>query len=148
LAPSARREKRRRRPGAARFAAAPDRAGQGKRKKKGKGKGEADRWGPHVSERKTKRKRKEAVWAGAGRRLMGRWAVGLKGGKVSFFFFFFKLFLNQTFLFKFKPNSFKLFLKNFINFLEVTQATKSYAKSNNDAQPLVVSILIKFSLIF
>jgi hypothetical protein len=106
--------------------------------------------GPSRQREHRKEKEREMAWAGAGR---GWWAgrpAGSKGKEVSFvfFLFFFKLFLNQTFLFKFKPNSFKLFLKNFINFLEVTQATKSYAKSNNDAQPLVVSILIKFSLIF
>jgi hypothetical protein len=32
--------------------------------------------------------------------------------------------------------------------LKVTQATKNHATPNNDAQPLVVSILIKLSLIF
>jgi hypothetical protein len=69
-------------------------------------------------------------------------------GKLFFFLFFFILFLKQTFLFKFKPNSFKLFLKNFINFLEATQATKNHAKPTDDAQSLVVSILIKLCLIF
>jgi hypothetical protein len=43
--------------------------------------------------------------------------------------------------------SFKFFTK-FYNLLKVTQATKNHAKPNNDAQPLVVSILIKLSLIF
>jgi hypothetical protein len=70
--------------------------------------------------------------------LMGRWAR--KEGRQVFFLF---------------PNSFQIqtkilqtFLQNFINFLEVTQATKNHAKPNNDAQPLVVSTLIKLSLIF
>jgi hypothetical protein len=56
--------------------------------------------------------------------------AGPKGeqGMVFFFFFlFFKLLFKTTFLFKFKSNSFKLFLKNFINFLETTQATKNHA---------------------
>jgi hypothetical protein len=43
--------------------------------------------------------------------------------------------------------SFKFFTE-FYNLLKVTQATKNHAKPNNDAQPLVVSILIKLSLIF
>jgi hypothetical protein len=38
--------------------------------------------------------------------------------------------------------------QNFVNFLKATQETKNHAKPNNDAQPVVVSILIKLSLIF
>jgi hypothetical protein len=78
---------------------------------------------------------------------MGRWAEKVKGKFFLFLFFFSNSFLKQSFPFKFKPNSFKLFHKNFINFLEATQATKNHAKPNDDAQPLVICILIKFSLI-
>jgi hypothetical protein len=71
------------------------------------------------------KKKKEAVrWAAAGWFGGPAGLAGPKGGKISFFLFFFKLLLKQLFVFKFKPNSFKLFLKNFINFLEATQATK------------------------
>jgi hypothetical protein len=38
--------------------------------------------------------------------------------------------------------------QNFIIFLKVTQAIKNHAKPNNNAQPLVVSILINLSSIF
>jgi hypothetical protein len=99
-------------------------------RRKERGRREADRWGPGVSDRKNKKKRERERWAGAGR-LDG--PTGRLGRKVSrewfsfFFFFFFKLLFQTTFLFKFKSNSFKLFLKNFINFLETTQATKNHA---------------------
>jgi hypothetical protein len=101
------------RPGAARIAVAPGRLSGGVRKKKGKGRGEADRQGPDVSVRGEKEKKEEEGRAAAG----GYWwtgrPAGPKGREVSFLFFlfFFKLFLNQTFLFKFKPKSFKLFHK-------------------------------------
>jgi hypothetical protein len=123
---------------------------RGRRRRKERGRREADMWGPIVSERKTKEKRKEAVWAGAGRRLMGRWAAGLKGGKVSFFFFFsfFRTLFKTNFSFQIQTKILLNFSQNFIIFLEATQATKNHANPNNDAQPLVVSILIKFSLIF
>jgi hypothetical protein len=83
--------------------------------------------------------------------LVGRQAwLGRKVRRVcfSFFSFLFQTPFKTTFLFKFKSNSFKLFLKNFINFLETTQATKNRAKPTDDAQSLVVSILIKLCLIF
>jgi hypothetical protein len=90
------------------------------------------------------------AWAGAGRSWWAGRPAGPKGKEVPLFFsfFFFKPFPIQTFSFQIQTKFFQTFHKNFINFLEVTQATKSYAKSNNDAQPLVVSILIKLSLIF
>jgi hypothetical protein len=100
---------------------------------------------------RNKKKRKWSRWRGL---LQGRdwWAAGppgRKGEEVSFLFFifFFKLFSSQTFKLKFKPNFFKLFTK-FYNLLKVTQATKNHAEPRNDAQPLVISILIKLSLIF
>jgi hypothetical protein len=150
LASSARREKRGRQPGAARFAAAPGRRGGGVRKKKGRG-GERLAGGAHMSARRNKKKKKEAARAGAGRRLMGRWAAGLKGGKVSFFFsfsFFFQTPFKTIFSFQIQTKFFQTFDKKFINFLEDTQATKNHAKPTDDAQSLVVSILIKLCLIF
>jgi hypothetical protein len=59
--------------GAARIAAAPGRLGSGVKKKKRKGRGEADRWGPLVSERKTKEKEKGRCGLARGE---GRWATG------------------------------------------------------------------------
>jgi hypothetical protein len=98
-------------------------------KKKGRGEGEADRQGPGVGV--CKEKEKEAVrWAAAGWFGGPAGRAGPKGKKGLFSFFSFLLFqtpFETTFLFKFKPNSFKLFLRNFINFLETTQATKNHA---------------------
>jgi hypothetical protein len=80
-------------------------------------------------------------------RKLGRWA-GWARMKVRSFFFF--LFLFQT-LFKlnlFNSNSiktFQTFSQNFINLLNLTQATKNHAYPNNDAQTLVVSKLIKLN---
>jgi hypothetical protein len=78
--------------------------------------------------------------------LVGRQAwLGRKVRRVCFLFFsfLFQTPFKTTFLFKCKPNSFKLFLKIFLNFLETTQATKNHAKPTDDAQSLVASILIK-----
>jgi hypothetical protein len=80
-------------------------------------------------------------------------AVGPLGRKVKRVSFLFFLFLFQTlfksnFSFQIQTKILQTFLQNFINFLEATQATKNHAKPNDDAQPLVVSILIKLSLIF
>jgi hypothetical protein len=123
-------------------------AGSDVGKKKGRGEGEADRRGPGVGV--CEEKEKEAVgWAAAGWFGGPAGLAGPKGERVIFLFFlFFQTLFKTNFSFQIQPNPFKLFLKNSINFLEVTQATKSYAKSNNDAQSLVVSILIKLSLIF
>jgi hypothetical protein len=64
-----------------------------------------------VSASAGKRKGEAVRWAAAGGFGGPAGLARPKGGKVifSFFLFFFKLFLKQTFLFKFKPNSFKLF---------------------------------------
>jgi hypothetical protein len=87
------------RPGAARIAAAPGRLGSEVKKKKGKGRGEADRWGPLVSEKKTKEKeRSGAGWRGE----KADGPLGQKGREVSFLFF---SFLFQTLS---KPNFFLL----------------------------------------
>jgi hypothetical protein len=106
--------------------------------------------GPNRQRKKNKRTRKEAVWAGAGRRLMGRWAAGLKGGKVSFFFFsfLFQSLFKTNFSFQIQTKILLNFSLNFIIFLEATQATKNHANPNNDEQSLVVSILIKLSSTF
>jgi hypothetical protein len=111
-------------------AAAPARL-DGERKKKGKGGGEADRRAPDVSAagEKEKEKRREV---GQRRRLDGPLGPsGLERSRCCFFFLFF-LFLFQTsfsnhFSFQIQIKLFKLFLKNFINFLETTQATKIHA---------------------
>jgi hypothetical protein len=78
---------------------------------------------------KEKEKKKEpvawaAVWGGG-----GWWAAGppgRKGEEVSFLcFFLFKLFSNQTFKLKFKPNFFKLFTKFYNLFKSHTSNQKS-----------------------
>jgi hypothetical protein len=77
--------------------------------------------GVAVSASAKKRKRERERRAGVG------WLAGPAGlaapkgeqGMV-FLFFFFKLLFQTTFFFKFKSNSIKLFLKNFINFVETT----------------------------
>jgi hypothetical protein len=109
-------------------AAAPGRSGS-ERKKKGKEGGEADRRGPGVSVAGKKEKEEKKRWAGAGRLDGPLGRLGWKGSRRSsfFFFFFFKLHFQTIFHLKFKSNLFKLFLKNFINFLETTQATKNHA---------------------
>jgi hypothetical protein len=71
-----------------------------------------------------------------------------RGRKVSFLFFLFQTHVKPNFLNSNSNKTFSNFSQNFIIFLKVTQATKNHAKPNNDAQPLVVSILIKLSLIF
>jgi hypothetical protein len=60
---------------------------------------------------------------------MGRWAVWAKrgAGKVFLFFFSFSNFLFKPFFFSNSNQTFQTFLKNFINFLETTQATKNHA---------------------
>jgi hypothetical protein len=64
------------RPGAARFVAAPGRLSSGVRKKKGKERGETDRWGPLVSERKSKEKERRRCGLARGE---GRWVAGPLG---------------------------------------------------------------------
>jgi hypothetical protein len=107
-------------------AAAPGQLGS-ERKKKGKGKGEANRRGPGVSVA-GKKKKKERRRGGPARVLadgpLG--PSGLKGEPVmfSFFLFLFQTSFSNHFSFQIQI---KLFLKNFINFLETTQATKNHA---------------------
>jgi hypothetical protein len=72
---------------------------------------------------------------------VGWWPAGAKGGEILFF----KLFSNQIFSIQIKTKTLQTFSQNFINFLNFTQATKIHAKTNNDAQTLVVSRLIKLN---
>jgi hypothetical protein len=119
--------------------AGPGEAKEGK--KKGRRRGEIDRWDRLVS----KRKRKEKGAGGVG--CCGGKIGGLQKGEEVSFLFFSNSF--QTKLLNSNSNqTFSNSSQKFIIFLEVTQATKNHAKPNNDAQPLVVSILIKLSLIF
>jgi hypothetical protein len=110
-------------------AAAPGRLGSEGKKKKGKGKGRLTGGAQVSAHAGKKRKRRGGEVGRRGCWLTGRWAVWAErgAGKVFFFFFFFKLHFQTIFLFKFKSNFFKLFLKNFMNFLETTQATKNHA---------------------
>jgi hypothetical protein len=73
---------------------------------------------------------------------------GWKGekGKFLFFLFFFKLFSKQLLNSNSNQISFKSFTK-FYNLFKSHTSNQNHAKPNNDAQPLVVSILIKLSLI-
>jgi hypothetical protein len=59
--------------------------------------------------------------------LVGRQAWLRRKVRGKLFSFLFQTPFKTTFLFKFKSNSFKLFLKHFINFLGTTQATKNHA---------------------
>jgi hypothetical protein len=82
--------------------------------------------------------------------MMGHRPAGPKGkeGKL-FFLFLFQTLFKSNFSFQIQTKILLNFSQNFINFLEATQATKkNHANPNDDAQPLVVSILIKLSLIF
>jgi hypothetical protein len=86
--------------------------------------------GPGRQREQRKRKReRERAWAGAGKgwRVVG--LFGPKGEKVRFLFFFsfFKLLLKQLFFSNSNQTLSNFFSKNFINFLETTQATKNHA---------------------
>jgi hypothetical protein len=101
------------------------------RKRKGRWEeGEAPTGGAAMSVAQRKKKKKE--WL-AGRCGEARWAgrPGWAERKTALVFIFF-LFLFQTSFsnqnsFQIQIKLFKLFLKNFINFLETTQATKNHA---------------------
>jgi hypothetical protein len=95
-----------------------------------------------AGEKKTKRGRRGAGRCGKGDRAAG--PAGPKG-KLSAFFSFFQTFF-KTILFQTNSNQNPSnFSQKFINLLDFTQATKNYAKPNNDAQTLVVSKLIKLN---
>jgi hypothetical protein len=119
---------------------APARAKQ-RRGKKGRGREGRLTGGAGVSLGEEKRERDGGAWAAAGKRKAGCWAAGPKGKVVLFLFLFqFKLFLSNS-----NQNSSNPFTKIYKLFLNFTQATKNYAKPNNDAQTLVVSKLIKLN---
>jgi hypothetical protein len=52
---------------------------------------------------------------------------GLNGSRRWFLFFFFSFSFSNQYSIQIQNKPFKLFLKNFINFLETTQATKNHA---------------------
>jgi hypothetical protein len=125
LANLVRKERKGKRQGAAGSAAAAAAGGAVEKKERKWGEGETDEWGPGVSESKEKEK-SERTRAGAGRGMVGCWAAWPKGWPALVFFFSSSSFSNKySFQIQIKP--FKLFLKNFINFLETTQATKNHA---------------------
>jgi hypothetical protein len=63
--------------------------------------------GPVRQRNKRKENEEPGAWAAAGRRLVGCWAAGPEGGKVSFLFFsFFSNSFQTTFKLKFKSNFF------------------------------------------
>jgi hypothetical protein len=102
--------------------------------------------------RRPRRKRKGGLLGGLLQEGFGGPAglAGPKGEKVSFLFFsfLFQTLFKTNFSFQIQTKFFQTFSQKFINFLEATQATKNHAKPTDDAQSLVVSILIKLSLIF
>jgi hypothetical protein len=109
------------------------------RKERGRGKeGEADQWVPAVSGSKKKEKGR-GRWADAGGRLG---CLGRKSRVGFVFFLFFQTSFSNHFstLIQFKP--FQTFLKNFIDFLETTQATKSHA-----SQKMMHIYLLSLSLL-
>jgi hypothetical protein len=96
---------------------------RGEEEKEG-GRREADRWAPAVGAAGKKRKRKGERWAGAG---VG-WAVWAERSRCSFFvFFLFQTPFSNHFSSQIQIKLFQSFLKNFIDFLETTQATKNHA---------------------
>jgi hypothetical protein len=147
LADSSGEERKGRWPGAAEITAALGRARQKRGEEERKVKGPPLTSGAGMSARQKEKKKETAA---VGEALAGSWAARLKGkrGRFVFFFFFFKLFSKQLFKIQIQIKFLLNFSQNFIIFLKVTQATKNHAKSNNDAQPLVVSRLIKLSVTF
>jgi hypothetical protein len=83
--------------------------------------------GPGCQRRGGKRKGEEERWAGAGRLDGPLGPSGLKGSRRCFFSFLFQTSFSNHFSFQIQIKLFKFFPKNFINFLETTQATKNYA---------------------
>jgi hypothetical protein len=105
--------------------------------------------GPACQRNKEKEKKKAAAVGCCGGKTGG--PLGRRAGRGEGKFSLFCSFSNscQTKLLNLNSNqTFSNFSQNFIIFLKVTEATKNHAKPNNDAQPLVFSILIKLSLIF
>jgi hypothetical protein len=107
-------------------------SGGGGRKKKGKGERGGSQAGPRRQRlgEKEKRKRRGGE-VGRRAKLDGPLGPsGLKGSRRWFFLFFLSLFqtsFSNQYSIQIQIKPFKLFLKNFINFLETTQATKNHA---------------------
>jgi hypothetical protein len=117
-------------------------AARGRRKERAEGRLTRGPW-MSAPQGKKKRGRREVGWCGSLDGPLG--PSGLKGSRHDFsffFFFFFKLHFQTIFHFKFKSNLFKLFLQNFINFLETTQATK-----NHESQLMMHKHLLSLSLL-
>jgi hypothetical protein len=68
--------------------------------------------------------------------------------RVLFLFLFFQTSFSNHFSSQIQFKLFQTLLKNFIDLLETTQATKKPCKPTDDAHTLVVSRFIKLSLIF
>jgi hypothetical protein len=79
---------------------------------------------------------------------LGRRAEKVRRVSFVFFLFLFQALFKSNFSYQIQTKILLNFSQNFIIFLKATQATKNHANPNNDAQPLVISILIKLSLIF
>jgi hypothetical protein len=98
-------------------------AAGGRRKER---EGERLTGGPRSSALREKKKREEERSGPAREAGWAAWAIWAEREPALVFFFFQTSFSNQySFQIQIKP--FKLFLKNFINFLETTQATKNHA---------------------
>jgi hypothetical protein len=78
-----------------------------------------------------KRKERERTRAGAGRGMVGCWAAWAErvagAGFCFFFLFLFQTSFSNHFSTQIQIKLFQTFLKNFIDFLETTQATKNHA---------------------
>jgi hypothetical protein len=98
-------------------------AAGGRRKERGKG--EADRRAPVVSAAGEKRKREEERSGPAREAGWAAWAE--REPALVFFLFLFQTSFSNHYSIQIQIKPFKLFLKNFINFLETSQATKNHA---------------------
>jgi hypothetical protein len=105
-------------------AAAPDRLASAVKKKKGRGGEGADRRGPVVSAAGKRKGKGGAV----GRRGSELGRLGRKGGRCWLCFFsLFQTSFSNHFSTQIQFKLFQTFLKNFIDLLETTQATKNHA---------------------
>jgi hypothetical protein len=98
-------------------------AGAGK--KKGRGKGEADRWDPSVGAAVKKKKGKGRAVGRRGELGWAAWAERIRCWLL--FFFLFQTSFSNHFSTQIQIKLFQTFLKNLIDFLETTQATKNHA---------------------
>jgi hypothetical protein len=83
--------------------------------------------GPRLSAQQGKKEKGKRRGVGRRGRLVG--PLGPKGSRrwFSLFFPFFQTSFSYQYSFQIQIKPFKLFLKNFVNFLETTQATKNHA---------------------